>query len=921
MAGLLTFDSRAQDGAAGLGNNPSLGQELHQMLTRLDGASAQNTHPALTAAPGPGPAGGSASLTSHLTMPLAGSATVTAHVPPAAAWQQENGFAGTMDYPNYPGLGAHVASQTPADTAAAATAPVLPIPALLANTDVGSGGPLIGHSGSLPFGSNFAAPIPPQSSWPGRASSGDTSTGAQTGQAQAPPPPGVAAEVDPAAPSPAARAEDASLEEQLKEARVTEAQAAARLRQAAVDLKAFQEREAVKLAEVKAAASLRQEASIQESLRLTQQAQAETDAARQGQAYYEQALATEGLRRESEAAAAAATTAELQRLRKLTASYAEDIQRLTAQLTPKTPAAPELTEAAFAGLGPPQGLPPLEREPTLPISIEATLEALRHEITALPPPAPGQMDHLRAVVSHEGTSLDAALDAMLLAPQLIVALAALSCAPPEDPRRGMDHWLQAWLCLSIEARRAATSTTRITAQMVSAQVSALLGPYAGGKHGLAKVLRRVQHSEDLQPSPARPRLTQTREDAPRQMFSQPQFTPPQPPTASCVCHTVPCACGSTASAPLRLFDGQGGHTAGLPPPPPPPLTALDAMTKAIAGAIAAAATAGRDKDDDAKDSWSKYSKTAKSELDFKDAAITLGNSLEFAAMLFRLLDNTEEDAALKTLYAENPEMYDMIALKRAEDRQAVLTGRPGELLQDFGNYLHKSQLRRMAAAREEDKAGVAQQTGDAMHALQQHHQALLGPTHFGYIKDPTQQDSLLAAHERTIVEIALGFVQDPKTKKAHIAAGFAARPTVSAAKGSTATTYALPPAGGQAAPAGRPKDLSKRTVGHCLPTSSQIMGTMGVPKTSTCWACNKMGHDVYECPSEFARLTGTNMPGHDSMGQIADPNTYWKDGVVDSTISKEIASLWEGHSWAADFSFDATTKLNALAISRIAQGF
>ena len=63
----LTFDSRAQDGAAGLGNNPSLGQELHQMLTRLDGASAQNTHPALTAAPGPGPAGGSASLTSHLT--------------------------------------------------------------------------------------------------------------------------------------------------------------------------------------------------------------------------------------------------------------------------------------------------------------------------------------------------------------------------------------------------------------------------------------------------------------------------------------------------------------------------------------------------------------------------------------------------------------------------------------------------------------------------------------------------------------------------------------------------------------------------------------------------------------------------------------------------------------------------------------
>ena len=89
----LTLDSSAQGGAAGPGGRPSSSEELHSMRMRISKESAQETHLALATAPGPELTGGTALPMSHSTMPLTGGATATAHVSPAAAWQQENSFA------------------------------------------------------------------------------------------------------------------------------------------------------------------------------------------------------------------------------------------------------------------------------------------------------------------------------------------------------------------------------------------------------------------------------------------------------------------------------------------------------------------------------------------------------------------------------------------------------------------------------------------------------------------------------------------------------------------------------------------------------------------------------------------------------------------------------------------------------------
>ena len=553
---------------------------------------------------------------------------------------------------------------------------------------------------------------------------------------------------------------------------------------------------------------------------------------------------------------------------------------------------------------------------------DSSLDKLRHELSTLPRPAAGSIEQLREMINHKDTTLDMALGAMLVAPGLIVALAALMCYSPGDPHRVDDDWLQTWLCLSIDSRRTATPTAVITSQMVTAQVSTLLGPYTLGKHGLNKVLRRVAHSEEIQPSPNPPRTSMARDDLPRPPFVQPQFTPPTGLTAPCVCRAVPCTCGSRSGAPLEVTGGHEGYTAGMPPPPPPQSTALQELTKAITAAFAGAG--GRDKEDDAKGSFMQYVGTDKLEIDFTNTKVTTeGNSLELAARYRGLLDDSEEDAALKVLYAPTPEMYDMISEARLKDRQAVLRGRPGELFQDFGNFIHKSQLRRQAKATEAHKAKIAQQTGEAMHALQQHHKALRGQAWFGQIDDAAERDRLLEVYERHIVAIALGFVQDPKLRRSHIAAGFAAIPSISAAvTQAPKSTMATDPTGVSGASGVAPKGVLKRDVGSALPTAAAIMGTnLGTVKTTSCWTCGQMGHDCYECPLDFVKKTGTNMPGHDSTGTITDPHTYWKDGVAGSTISKEIASLWEKHSWSADFKLDVSTRLTALAIGKIAQGF
>ena len=580
-----------------------------------------------------------------------------------------------------------------------------------------------------------------------------------------------------------------------------------------------------------------------------------------------------------------------------------------------------------AGAGPPGYPPPLPGTDAAGLEARtfATVVDLRQELPSLLRTDSRVITALRAKVDDKNTTLEAALAALLTSPPLIPALAALSCHFKDDPDKVEDHWLRAWLCLGIDGRRAGTVNGEIGIAAVTAQVTAALGGYKWGKAGVSKVLRRVAWAEEMQPSPHAPRTVTTLEDPGRQPFQQPQFQAPPNYSAPCVCNQSPCKCGSRPSAPMHIGGGHTYHTTGLPPPPPQPeapRSEIHALTQALTSAFESAG--GKSKEDDVKFSFTQYSNTPKEDLKFADRELARGNSLELGARLLRLLDTKEDDELLKKEHAMTPEFYEMVSKARVTAREEILNNsKPGELFQNLAHYVMKSQLKRMAMATEEAKVHISQQTGDVLLALQEHHEALKGSAHYGMEKDEAQRDILITSHERHIVAIALGFVQDPKLRRAHIQAGFNPRPALSAAVAPTVASTTGWPSAIDSGAAGAPKiSNNKRAIGSCLPTSSKIMGAvLGTVKTSKCWRCTQIGHDEYECPRSYAQVLGVNMPGHDSLGVITDPQTYWKDGIPDSTISKEIASLWEKHEWAAEFTMDMTSKLNARAITAIASGF
>jgi hypothetical protein len=183
------------------------------------------------------------------------------------------------------------------------------------------------------------------------------------------------------------------------------------------------------------------------------------------------------------------------------------------------------------------------------------------------------------------------------------------------------------------------------------------------------------------------------------------------------------------------------------------------------------------------------------------------------------------------------------------------------------------------------------------------------------------------AQERRVIEIALGYSEEPKKRREAILLGLATRPTsymleinpvVKTVNYNGAAVLTAP-----AAPLVKRPPLAKRSLGTALPTSAAIMGSIGAEKTTVCrhTKCGKVGHDYYECPIAFFEHFATPMPGFTAEGIIAEPHLYWAKGVPGTQISSKIAALWEQHSWSAEMQTEMSTTINESALRKLTTQF
>jgi hypothetical protein len=90
--------------------------------------------------------------------------------------------------------------------------------------------------------------------------------------------------------------------------------------------------------------------------------------------------------------------------------------------------------------------------------------------------------------------------------------------------------------------------------------------------------------------------------------------------------------------------------------------------------------------------------------------------------------------------------------------------------------------------------------------------------------------------------------------------------------------------------------LPSRESGNAFPNAADLIGSaFGRPKNSNCRSCQKPGHDMFECPTNFFRRTGQCMPGFDRAGNRL--NGYWYDHAQVLGPSQTVAQEWLAHVW------------------------
>jgi len=156
---------------------------------------------------------------------------------------------------------------------------------------------------------------------------------------------------------------------------------------------------------------------------------------------------------------------------------------------------------------------------------------------------------------------------------------------------------------------------------------------------------------------------------------------------------------------------------------------------------------------------------------------------------------------------------------------------------------------------------------------------LRSPAYSGCLYGSEVDGSTVMRLQAVIIHNALDCMLAPSDQRANAAFGLIVTPSTTMYGGDSAGQLpgsAVHAAGSTVTQAASGMILPMRDSGNTFPNAVDLIGSaFGRMKLSNCRGCQKPGHDMFECPTNFFRRTGQCMPGFDRAGNRL--NGYWYD--------------------------------------------
>jgi len=175
---------------------------------------------------------------------------------------------------------------------------------------------------------------------------------------------------------------------------------------------------------------------------------------------------------------------------------------------------------------------------------------------------------------------------------------------------------------------------------------------------------------------------------------------------------------------------------------------------------------------------------------------------------------------------------------------------------------------------------------------------LQSPAYSGCLYGSEVDGSTVMRLQAVIIHNALDCTLAPSDQRANAAFGLTVTPSKAMYGGDSAgqlpgnVAYAT----GSNVQAASGLNHPMRDSGNSFPDAADLIGSaFGRQKISNCRCCQKPGHDIFECPTNFFRRTGQCMPGFDRAGNRL--NGYWYDHAQVLGPSKTVAQEWLAHVW------------------------
>jgi len=176
---------------------------------------------------------------------------------------------------------------------------------------------------------------------------------------------------------------------------------------------------------------------------------------------------------------------------------------------------------------------------------------------------------------------------------------------------------------------------------------------------------------------------------------------------------------------------------------------------------------------------------------------------------------------------------------------------------------------------------------------------LRSPAYSGCLYGSEVDGSTVMRLQVVIIQNALDCTLAPSDQRANAAFGLIVTPSKAMYGGDSTGQFpgnAAHTAGSTFTQAASGLLLPPRDGGNSFPNAADLIGSaFGRHKISNCRSCQKTGHDLFECPTNFFRRTGHCMPDFDRAGNRL--TGYWHDHAQVLGPSQTVAQEWLAHVW------------------------